>query len=81
MGNKMRLMMLASIALVTGLFLLSTAGSSQAATYTLEISDANDAGDIWDMTQMGFDPLHYSYEAGDYPPGGKSSGGAWMKEL
>lgn len=33
------------------------------------------------VTQMGFDPLQFSFQAGDYPHGGKSSGGAWMKEL
>mmetsp|Transcript_25648 Transcript_25648/g.46330 ORF Transcript_25648/g.46330 Transcript_25648/m.46330 type:complete len:316 (-) Transcript_25648:156-1103(-) len=33
------------------------------------------------VTEMGFDPLQFSFQAGDYPHGGKSTGGAWMKEL
>jgi hypothetical protein len=33
------------------------------------------------VTEMGFDPLKFSFQAGDYPHGGKSTGGAWMKEL
>jgi len=33
------------------------------------------------ITAMNFDPLAFSNAAGDYPQGGKATGGAWSKEL
>ena len=33
------------------------------------------------ITAMNFDPLAFSNAAGDYPDGGKETGGAWSKEL
>jgi hypothetical protein len=33
------------------------------------------------VTQMGFDPLQFSFQVGDYPTEGKNSGGAWFQEL